>query len=263
MKTVNYGAKSLKTKIIMGTTGILAGLIVIGTIAGFKTVQANTICVQTQWGKVVGYKSSGLTWIAPIRDKLVCTSTAQINYGRDKGYNVSTKDMQTVDMFVRVNYAVDRTKIEDLFENFQFKHEETLISPVVADVIQGVSSRYTIEELVEKREEIAGIMRDQVTARLEDNGIVVHNVNIINHEFSDAYEASVEAKKVAEQNVLKAEQELLEAKIQAEKNKTIAQTFTNELANKLMLEKWDGKLPQYYGGDNGPFSVFITEDKAK
>lgn len=246
----------MKTKYIIGL--VVAGIMLLYGLIGIRTVKANQVCVRTSFGEVKGFETSGLTWVAMGKDKLICTTTSQVNFGKDDGYDVSTKDMQTVIMFVKVNYAVDSGKIEDLFKNFVFKHQDLLVSPIISDVVQGVSARYTIEELIEKRDEIANIMQEEITTRLGNNGIVVFDVNIINHDFSDSYEASVEAKKVAEQSVLKAQQELLEAQIQAEKNKTISQTFTPELATKLFLEKWNGALPTYWSGEGNPIDIIVN-----
>ena len=102
-------------------------------------------------------------------------------------------------------------------------------------------------------------------------------------DFSDAFEAAVEAKMEAEQNALRAENEKQEAITRAEQAKEVARiqaeaaveaakgeaealAITRDaLANmpdayiqSLYLEKWDGKLPQFITGDGA--SVMIAPD---
>ena len=111
------------------------------------------------------------------------------------------------------------------------------------------------------------------------------NVVIKDIDFSDAFEAAVEAKMEAEQNALRAENEKQEAITRAEQKKEVARieaeaaveaakgeaealAITRDaLANmpdayiqSLYLEKWDGKLPQFITGDGA--SVMLTPDLA-
>ena len=84
---------------------------------------------------------------------------------------------------------------------------------------------------------------------------------ITNHDFSDEFNHSIEAKKVAEQQALKAKYDLdrvkLEAQAQNEKNKSLTPTVLQE----LFIEKWDGKLPNYWGGGSLPLPVMNTGGK--
>lgn len=90
---------------------------------------------------------------------------------------------------------------------------------------------------------------------------------ITDHDFSDAYEKAVEAKKVAEQEVEKtrfqtqkqqveaenkvkvAEFAVKEKELEAKANAVMSQSLTPQLLEKMKYEKWDGKLPQVQGGN--------------
>ena len=76
---------------------------------------------------------------------------------------------------------------------------------------------------------------------------------ITEHDFSDEFNKAIEDKKIAEQGALKAKYDLervtLEAKAQMEKQKSLNQMVLQEKA----IDKWDGKLPQYYSGGELPF----------
>ena len=120
-------------------------------------------------------------------------------------------------------------------------------------------------------------------------GIYVSAISIENIDFTDAYEAAIEAKQVAtqekqraktvqEQQTMETEQKAERAKIeaqaaadvakinadaeaytvkvqaeaQAEANKKINASLISELINYVYANNWDGKLPVYAGGDNIP-----------
>lgn len=56
-----------------------------------------------------------------------------------------------------------------------------------------------------------------MNAKVEKYGIVISELNIINLNFSEAYNNAIEAKQIAEQEVKKAQQELEKTKVEAEK----------------------------------------------
>ncbi|MGI6612403.1 MAG: hypothetical protein ACOX0Z_02415 [Candidatus Nanosyncoccaceae bacterium] len=95
---------------------------------------------------------------------------------------------------------------------------------------------------------------------------------------TDAYEAAVEAKKVAEQEVEteKKKQEKLviqqqtavdvakleieRKKLVAEANKVESTSLTPEILRKLWIEKWDGKLPKVMNGDGGSAGIILPPE---
>ena len=106
---------------------------------------------------------------------------------------------------------------------------------------------------------------------MNEQGITVVNVNIINLNFSETYNQAIEEKNVALQRTLKAQQELETTKIEAEKKKVDAQatadanrilneSLSQENLEKQALEnqanaiaKWNGQLPTTMAGDSVPF----------
>ena len=91
------------------------------------------------------------------------------------------------------------------------------------------------------------------TEKVKDSGIIVKSLSLTNHDFSDEYNKAIEAKKVAEQGALKAKYDLervtLEAEAQLKKQKSLNAMVLQEKA----IDKWDGKLSQYYSGKELPF----------
>jgi len=53
---------------------------------------------------------------------------------------------------------------------------------------------------------------------------------------------------------------LVEAQAQAEANELLAESLTDELVNYDVLTRWDGKLPEYFGGDALPVIDISSEE---
>ena len=102
----------------------------------------------------------------------------------------------------------------------------------------------------------------------------VDDLNIINWDFTEEYISAIEAKQVAEQNLIKtrteqeqalvianteAQKQVIAAQAEADKiklladatassNKTIAESLSDILIRYVTLQKWDGQLPKVTGG---------------
>ena len=144
-------------------------------------------------------------------------------------------------------------------------HVNRFVNPRVQEIVQATISKYTIEEFVSKRTEISRLIFDDLKDDFETYGLVVSNISIIDHDFSDDYERAVEQKKVAEQAVEKARAEQEKLKVEAENKVRIAEyrlqekelqakanlvesnSLTPQLLKKMAIEKWNGELPRVQG----------------
>ena len=124
--------------------------------------------------------------------------------------------------------------------------------------------------------------------KLNSYGIFINELNIINWDFSEEYINAVEAKQVAEQNLIKTrteqEQALVIANTEAQKRVIAAEAEANEIkvlaeanaeSNRILTEsisellikyqtvaKWDGKLPTVMAGsDNMLIDVPLTAEQ--
>ena len=113
--------------------------------------------------------------------------------------------------------------------------------------------------------------------KLNDIGLYVTDVNIIDFDFSEAFISAIEEKQVAQQKLLKAktdkqtsitnaEAEAEAAKIkaegEAEANKTLSKSLTSEVIANKKIEKWDGKLPKVSGSTGTIIDIgSLGEDK--
>lgn len=235
------------------STGVFILLILL--VFGIRVIDPSEVGVVIRFGNVVGIKESGVTWQPPLITKVVRIDVSQRKV--DGVYSTSTKDMQTTQEFVTTQYIVDASKVKDLYKNFLGKHETSIIQPILASVVQDGVSELSIEELVSNRIELANTMTMNAKKELEPYGIKIISMQITDHDFSDSYEAAVEAKKVAEQKVLTAKQEQEAAKITSETNRIMSQSYDENVKFKMFLEKWDGKLPTYMAGENDLLNMLL------
>ncbi|MDR1794811.1 MAG: prohibitin family protein [Erysipelotrichaceae bacterium] len=246
--------KKFKNKV--NWIAVVLGIAVFAVVSsGLHVVRESSVAVALQFGKVIGLRDSGVHWDIPfiVEYKVIDLSQSKI----ESEFSTSTRDMQTITQVIAVQYVVDASKAEELYLKFLGNHENSIIVPFLSEVVQSVTSRYTIEEFVSRRSEVSDLMESTLKSKLAPYGINVISVDILDHDFSDAYEAAVEAKKVAEQKVEQAEFEKQQAEIQAETQKILSQSMDENVKFKMFLEKWDGHLPQVLG--DGDFLNFLID----
>lgn len=108
-----------------------------------------------------------------------------------------------------------------------------------------VSNRDSIESAIE-RYLAADLLREnfqleQLTSGLKYPAVIVEAVNAKNKAIQEAQKAQNEVA-VAEAN---AKSLLVAAQAEAEANRLKQQALTPQILEKMWIEKWDGKLPQY------------------
>lgn len=126
-------------------------------------------------------------------------------------------------------------------------------------------AKYTLNEILEKKEQIMNTVRIDVETYFEDKGITITVLGMkdgIEYDDAEIQKAinekfSSEQKLVTQENenmvvLSKAEAEakakLLAAEAEAEANRKIAASLTPELIEKIKYERWDGKMPTVSGG---------------
>ena len=173
-----------------------------------------------------------------------------------------SKDLQTVDTTLAINYRIDANKSYYVFKNIGSNYENILIVPAVNEVLKAITSRYTAEESVSNRALISEGLVQGLNNKLNASGLYVTDVNIIDFDFSEAFIQAIEEKQVAQQQLLKAETEKqtaitnaqaqaeaikIKAEAEAEANKVLAQSLTREIIEYNKIQKWNGQLPQVTG----------------
>ncbi|MBR2635357.1 MAG: prohibitin family protein [Clostridia bacterium] len=173
-----------------------------------------------------------------------------------------SKDLQTVSATVAINYRVDSAKSGALYKNIGQSFESVLVTPAVNEVLKAITAQYTAEESVTNRAIISEGLVEGLNEKLNESGLYVTDVNIINFDFSEAFINAIEEKQVAQQQLLKAETEKqtaitnaeaeaetirIRAQAEAEANRILSESLSELVIENKKIEKWDGKLPQVQG----------------
>ena len=185
-----------------------------------------------------------------------------------------SKDLQSVSSNIAVNYRVGLDSSAKIYKNIGAEYQTIVLLPAVQESMKSVSAKYTAEELITKRAQVGQEIKETLESKVAEYGIVIEKFNIVNFDFSKEFNSAIEAKQVAEQNLIKTktEQEQViviaeaeakkqviaaeaeanaisaKAEAQAKANRLLAESLTSNVVEYQKIQKWDGKLPTVSGG---------------
>lgn len=256
---------------IVGTlfTIIIVGIIaaVVAALVGITIISAGERGVVVNLGKVDRVLDEGFYFINPVVNDVI---TFEVRTVKDEVQaTAASKDLQTISAVVAVNYNLDPATVGTMYETIGRDYKARIIDPSVQESVKAATSKYTAEELITKRQAVRDDIKDNLTARLEKNGVLVTDVSIVDFNFSQSFNAAIEAKVTAEQEALaeknrlekvkyESEQKITQAKAEAEAIRIQAQAITQQGGQDYVqlktVQKWDGKLPvNMYAGAALPF----------
>ena len=244
--------------IIIAVIVLLAIIILVNSIA---TVNTGFVGVKTRFGEVQDTMiNEGFNFKVPFIEKIVKIDcrTQKCEYTME----ASSKDLQKIsNIQIALNYNVDKSKANQLYKTVGTNYTSVLIEPSIYESVKQGMSQYTAEELVTKRSEVSNIIIELLKEKLEDKGILITALNIIDLSFSEEFDAAIEAKQITEQQTQQAKYELEKARVENEKkienakaeaevmkqqNSQITEQYLRlkEIENqKAMIDKWTGNLP--------------------
>ncbi len=247
--------------------GLALVALLLTALSPFTVIPAGHRGVVTTFGKVSqDVLGEGIHLIIPIVNT-VHKMDVRIQKGEGQG-EAASKDLQTIHTTVALNYHLKPQNVALTFQDIGglTEVEERIILPSTQEAVKAITARYTAEELVAKREEVRNHIKSFLVDRLGRHGILVDEFSITNFDFSRSFNEAIEAKTTAEQLKLKAERDLQRIRVEAEQKVAQAeaeakalrlqkQEITPELiklreieAQRMAIEKWDGRLPNVTGG---------------
>jgi len=244
---------------------VVLGLLVMGILStAFTIVPTGFRGVVTQFGKVTGKVfDEGLHLKIPFVET-VSKINIQIQKEETEA-DSSSKDLQSVSATIALNYRIDETRVQDLFQDVGKLYVPKIIDPVIQEAVKSGMARFTAEELITKRPEVKEVIEGIMSETLNERGIRVIDFNIVNFNFSAAFDNAIEAKVTAEQEALaaknkleqikfEAQQAVESAKGRAEAIEIEAKALRNspDILELRAIEKWNGVLPQVTG-ESVPF----------
>lgn len=178
-----------------------------------------------------------------------------------------SSDIQEVTVTYALNYQIDKANAQEIYRTVGVAYYDTVIVPNIAEAVKVVTARYTAEQLVGSRDELASSIDVVLSDSLAKYNIQVVSTAIEDMDFTDAFTNAVEAKQVAAQNKLQAEieqaQKVMEeeasarmAVIQAE---AAAQTAKIQAEADLEVVKIQADAAEYAGQKDAAVNKAISE----
>ena len=179
---------------------------------------------------------------------------------------VFTKDIQQAELTYVINYNLIPHEVVKLYREVGKDYENKVIVPTIEGNIKNVIGTWNAVDLIGNRTKATSDILLRLKESLEDNYIAVTDFQIVDIDYSDAFEKAVEEKVTAEQQAQKAKnitvqvqeeakQRVLKAEAEAKAIQLQAQALANnrQLVELEYAKKWDGKLPEYVMGGAIPF----------
>ena len=283
-----YQSPKLNASIPGGAKIVLLAIIVlviIGVVASssVKIVDAGNRGILTHWSAVDLTNApldEGIHFVIPFQDEVVQMEVRTLKY--DTSTRSASKDLQTVQTTVTVNYHPDTERVHFLYKEIGLSYENRVIQPAIDETVKQVSANYNAEELITKRPLVKSDIENAIRERLNQFYIDTEVISITDFEFSPLFAKAIESKVEAEQKAQKAENDLIRIEVEARQLEAQAvglaaaniaeaqgeaeaiSIINNALSNNpfylewLKTQAWDGKLPLVVGEGGTPFIAIPT-----
>jgi regulator of protease activity HflC (stomatin/prohibitin superfamily) len=263
-----YGFRGPKPR----NLGIIVVLIILFIIAWstFVIVPAGSRGVVLWWGSVENrIMGEGLNFKVPVAETVIKVDV-RVQPHPFKEIDASSKEYQIVKMTGMMNFHIDPSFVNELYQKVGLDFAQKVIDPAFNDFVKEVVPTYPIGEILPKREEIRHTAMKKLGDNLSRYHIIVDDIYFADIRFSSEYEKAIETKQVAQQQVetqkqvlaqreIEAQQKvatakgesesiLLVAQGQAKANEILSRSITPILVSYKSIEKWNGMVPQVSGG---------------
>ena len=255
-------------------TVLVVVIALIFAISCFSFVPTGHTGVVTLFGKVENYTlDSGIHFKNPFARVIKMDNRIQ---KESVELSCFSSDIQEVEVVFTLNYQISKEYAMNIYKTIGKNYFDTAVSPIITESVKTVAARYTAEDLINKRNELAMAIETDMKEKLLIFNIELVSTSIEDMDFTDAFTDAVEAKQVAAQNKLRAETEaaqrvaeaeaeaqirrvtaeaeayeiLQRAEAEAQANQKIAESITDRLIEYRYYEVWDGKLPQMVMGES-------------
>lgn len=190
-----------KTGKIVGICAAAVAAIIV-VVSSVSIVPAGCTGVVTTFGKVSDTAlNEGLHLKVPFAQRVTTVSNKIQVYQADA--DAVSKDLQTVNSTIAVNFRIKSASSASIFKNIGSDYENVILMPTVQECMKSVCAKYTAEQLITDRAQVGEEIKAQLVSKVDEYGIEIEKFNIVNFDFSSEFNEAIEAKQVAEQNLLK------------------------------------------------------------
>lgn len=222
----------------------------------------------------------GVHFIAPFLEQVVPMEVRTQKFQAEA--SAASNDLQEVQTVIAVNYRIDPTEANKIYQTLGVNYGDRVISPTIQESVKASVAKFNAEELITKRETAKSVIANAIRSTLAANDIQTQNVFITDFKFSDAFASQIEQKVVAFQKYLTelnnlrsvsvvANQSVAQAEGQARANAARAtgesqaiKIITSQLKESpeylqwQAISKWNGQMPYALGSSGFPFFQLPT-----
>ena len=211
---------------ILGAVGALLVIAFIIVPFSFHTVETGELAVVKNMGKITHVREAGTNWDLWFINKYQKYDTKVQNV--DITTAAYSSDAQTMDIAMTLQYQIMPDKVIDIATQYgSLEVLQSRIQSIAIEKTKAVLSSYKAMDIIAQRSQISPAVEVAIKDAIGNEYFVkVNTVVLSNIDFSDAFEAAVEDKMIAEQAKLKAEYDnetkVAQAKAEAEAKKAAA-----------------------------------------
>lgn len=258
----------------------VAVVVILSTLFGsWFTVDQTERAVLTRNGAIVSTEQPGLHFKTPFIESVnkIYVTSKLARYEKLEGYS---HDQQASHYQISVNYQIKADRVAEIYATYGNSENavERIVTPNVLKASKTVIGQFTAQTSIQDRGRLNNEIAKAIVSATESGPISITNVNVEDIKFGPEYEASINARMIAEVGVQTLTQNLAKQKVQAEITVTAAQADADSklavataeakgvilrgnaeasaieakakalgqnpnLVTLVQAERWDGKLP--------------------
>jgi regulator of protease activity HflC (stomatin/prohibitin superfamily) len=292
MPNDNFDSPEFRAKLLSRVAiGLVAFLILVAFLSSYSVISpGNTGVIFNVWTGSLRTVPQGIAWKIPWITQVQSYPTALRTYTMvrrsgegsstgDDSIDLPTKEGQHITQDISVTFNTSEDKAAQVFKAFRgadmLDIEATFIRRTIITVAQNAAGQMSLSEVISaKRSELQDTVQKNLAGEIEKMGFHLDKVNLGASHLPQSLETQMQQKMAAQQQAQQAEYELqkqqmlakaevakaegeaqsilVRAKAQAEANRLLQSSLTQNLIQTKAIEKWNGILPQVSGGST-PF----------
>jgi regulator of protease activity HflC (stomatin/prohibitin superfamily) len=244
--TARRGKANYRSATIVGLVVAAIIILMAAMMGSFTQVEAGSVAVVKQFGRVVGVFQPGLNWKLPFVQETVRYRTQEILYEtsedptksnadyRDVEVDTATSDGQQILARFTVRFRIDGSKAADIVNNLGTEQEvvEKVVKANSRVHVRNILKQFPASDLYSGNVERA---QQEITRRLADDfrreGLELIFFGLRSIQFTEAYRNAVEQKQIEKENI--ATKENLAKQAEFEKQRIITQAQAEAERQKL------------------------------
>merc|ERR1712060_344275 len=110
-----------------------------------------------------------------------------------------TKDLQVVNISLRVLSRPMEERLPQIYQELGMDYDERVLPSIANEVLKSIVAQYNADQLLTMREKVSVQIKEGLTERAADFGILLDDVAITQLSYSKEFSKAVEHKQVAQQ----------------------------------------------------------------